>query len=243
MIRRTRFSRYRRKEEQEENSDRWLLTYADMITLLLGLFIILYSISQVDQNKLKQVADLVRSGFGLGESFFDGSAVNLEEDALLQPRTQLYRFWERISYALKKMREKTKLMIGMNETEEIRIQVFTPALGEGDEFHPDEDTDFTFKKIAEVTQGMDVDLTLRVQIPYSDQTANQGFRSVWEYNAHRATLVAEVLSEKYGIPKDRISVQAFNGFKKIGKNENTSPEMKASQERIEILIRKKDKEE
>ncbi|EMY05717.1 proton-channel complex MotA/MotB membrane protein MotB domain protein [Leptospira interrogans str. 2002000626] len=41
-----------------------------MITLLLGLFIIMYSISQVDQTKLKQVADVIRGGFGLGESFF-----------------------------------------------------------------------------------------------------------------------------------------------------------------------------
>lgn len=239
---RSRFVRYKRKEPSEENGDRWLLTYADMITLLLGLFIIMYSVSQVDQSKLKQVADLVRGGFGLGESFFEGSSTSLEEDSLLQPRTELYRFWERISYALKKLREKTKLMIGMNETEEIRIQIFAPSLGEGEEFLPDEDTDFTFRKVAEVVQGLDVDITLRVQIPYSDQITNRGFRTTWEYNAHRATLIAEVLSEKYGIPKEKISVQAFNGFRQIGNRNETSPEQKASQERIEILIRKKEKE-
>ncbi|EMO25831.1 proton-channel complex MotA/MotB membrane protein MotB [Leptospira interrogans serovar Bataviae str. HAI135] len=95
-----------RKGESHENRERWLLTYADMITLLLGLFIIMYSISQVDQTKLKQVADVIRGGFGLGESFFQGSAATLENDPLLQPRTQLYRFWERISYTLKKLKEK-----------------------------------------------------------------------------------------------------------------------------------------
>ncbi len=239
---RSRFSKYKKPEHPDENRDRWLLTYADMITLLLGLFIILYSISQVDQNKLKQVADLVRGGFGLGESFFEGSTITLEEDPLLQPRTQLFRFWERISYALKKMKEKTKLLIGINETEEIRIQVFAPSLGEG-EFQPDEDTDFTFKKVAEVAQGMDVDITLRVQIPYAEQAAGQGFRNIWEYNAYRATLIAESLSEKYGIPKDRLSVQAFHGFKKIGPDDGPTPEIKASQERIEIIIRKRGKDE
>lgn len=238
---RSRFSRYRKPVETgDENRDRWLLTYADMITLLLGLFIILYSISQVDQNKLKQVADLVRGGFGLGESFFEGSNITLEEDPLLQPRTQIYRFWERISYALKKLKEKTKLFIGINETEEIRIQVFAPSLGEG-EFHPDEDTDFTFKKVAEVAQGMDVDITLRVQVPYAEQ-AGQGFRNTWEYNAHRASLIAETLSEKYGISRDRLSVQAYHGFRKLGPEEGPSPEIKASQERIEIIIRKRGKE-
>lgn len=239
---RSRFSRYKKTESAEENRDRWLLTYADMITLLLGLFIILYSISQVDQNKLKQVADLVRGGFGLGESFFEGSAITLEDDPLLQPKTQLFRFWERVSYALKKMKEKTKLLIGINETEEIRIQVFAPSLGEG-EFQPDEDTDFTFKKIAEVAQGMDVDITLRVQIPYAEQAADHGFRNTWEYNAHRATLVAETLANKYGISKERLSVQAFHGFKKIGPDQGPTPEAKASQERIEIIIRKREKGE
>lgn len=105
-LRRQLLERGHRKGESHENRERWLLTYADMITLLLGLFIIMYSISQVDQTKLKQVADVIRGGFGLGESFFQGSAATLENDPLLQPRTQLYRFWERISYTLKKLKKK-----------------------------------------------------------------------------------------------------------------------------------------
>ncbi|EMF72679.1 hypothetical protein LEP1GSC116_4955 [Leptospira interrogans serovar Icterohaemorrhagiae str. Verdun HP] len=47
------------------------------------------------------MADVIRGGFGLGESFFQGNTVTLENDPLLQPKTQLYRFWERISYTLK----------------------------------------------------------------------------------------------------------------------------------------------
>lgn len=105
-LRRQLLEKGHRKEESHENRERWLLTYADMITLLLGLFIIMYSISQVDQTKLKQVADVIRGGFGLGESFFQGSTAALENDPLLQPRTQLYRFWERISYTLKKLKKK-----------------------------------------------------------------------------------------------------------------------------------------
>ncbi|PJZ71187.1 endoflagellar motor protein [Leptospira perolatii] len=241
MVRRRRYPERRVRDEIDENKDRWLLTYSDMITLLLGLFIIMYSISQVDQTKLKQVADLIRGGFGLGESFFTGSNISLEEDPLLQPRTQLYRFWERISYALKKLKEKTKLFIGLSEAEEVRIQVFSSSLGEG-KFQPDEDTDFAFQKLAEVVQGMDVDVVVRVQIPYADQEAGKGFRNVWEYNSYRATLVAEVLAEKYGIPKDRISVQAFNQFQKVEKSQSESPEIKASQERIEIIIRKRSTE-
>ncbi|WP_312695178.1 OmpA/MotB family protein [Caproiciproducens sp.] len=43
--------------DEEENSERWLLTYSDMITLLLALFIILYSMSTIDAKKVAKMAE------------------------------------------------------------------------------------------------------------------------------------------------------------------------------------------
>ncbi|MDW8367395.1 MAG: flagellar motor protein MotB [Abditibacteriales bacterium] len=43
---------------------RWLLTYADMITLLMAFFIMLYSMSVMNMAKFRQLAISVRSGFG-----------------------------------------------------------------------------------------------------------------------------------------------------------------------------------
>ncbi len=43
---------------------RWLLTYADMITLLMAFFIMLYSMSVMNLNKFREVAISIRSGFG-----------------------------------------------------------------------------------------------------------------------------------------------------------------------------------
>jgi chemotaxis protein MotB len=45
---------------------RWLLTYADMITLLLAFFVILYAISKVDAKKYHVVASSLRGAFGGG---------------------------------------------------------------------------------------------------------------------------------------------------------------------------------
>jgi chemotaxis protein MotB len=39
------------EEEAEESDERWLLTYADMITLLMALFMVLFSISSVNVSK------------------------------------------------------------------------------------------------------------------------------------------------------------------------------------------------
>jgi len=51
------------EEEEHENHERWMVSYADMMTLLLVLFIVLYAMSQVDKAKFAALAS------GLSESF------------------------------------------------------------------------------------------------------------------------------------------------------------------------------
>ena len=52
------------EEGEHENTERWLLTYADMITLLVCFFIIMYSLSVMNLKKFDKVAIAIRSGFG-----------------------------------------------------------------------------------------------------------------------------------------------------------------------------------
>jgi chemotaxis protein MotB len=56
--------RRRHGEGEHENAERWLLTYADMITLLMAFFIMLYSMSQLDAKKFAAVAGSVRAELG-----------------------------------------------------------------------------------------------------------------------------------------------------------------------------------
>jgi flagellar motor protein MotB len=59
-----------RKEEHEEHHDeRWLVSYADFITLLMVLFVVLYSMGQVNVEKYKQLAESMRTAFSLGGPF------------------------------------------------------------------------------------------------------------------------------------------------------------------------------
>ncbi len=51
-------------DEEHENHERWLITYADMLTLLMVLFIVLFAMSQVDKKKFAELADGLASGFG-----------------------------------------------------------------------------------------------------------------------------------------------------------------------------------
>ncbi|WP_028050731.1 flagellar motor protein MotB [Cellulomonas sp. URHD0024] len=76
--------RRRRKgapEEEHANHERWLVSYADMITVLMALFIVLFAISQVDQDKYIALRDSLSSGFQdttTSPSVLDGSDGNLD---------------------------------------------------------------------------------------------------------------------------------------------------------------------
>src|SRR5271157_4941163 len=48
---------------EHENEERWLLTYADMITLLMALFMVLFSISSVNISKFRTLQEALRAAF------------------------------------------------------------------------------------------------------------------------------------------------------------------------------------
>jgi len=68
-------------EEEHENHERWLVSYADFITLLFAFFVVMYAVSEVDARKLKKFSDSVQFAFdfaGTGRTYqrglSDGSA-------------------------------------------------------------------------------------------------------------------------------------------------------------------------
>jgi chemotaxis protein MotB len=67
-------------EEHEEhvNHERWLVSYADMLTLLFVLFVVLFSMSSVDQKKFAELAAGLSEGFGADSAAFSGSAETLD---------------------------------------------------------------------------------------------------------------------------------------------------------------------
>jgi len=69
-------------EEEHDNHERWLVSYADMVTLLMVLFIVMFAMSQVDQKKFLALRDGLASGFGQSVSVLDGSDAVLDEPGL-----------------------------------------------------------------------------------------------------------------------------------------------------------------
>jgi chemotaxis protein MotB len=68
-------------EEEHVNHERWLVSYSDMITVLMALFIVLFAISQVDQEKYVALRASLAAGFGDGavnSSVLDGTDGTLD---------------------------------------------------------------------------------------------------------------------------------------------------------------------
>ncbi|MBZ5737821.1 flagellar motor protein MotB [Nocardioides mangrovi] len=61
------------EHEEHENHERWLVTYADMLTLLMVLFIVMFAMSSVDQQKYNALKNGLAEGFGATSSFMKGS--------------------------------------------------------------------------------------------------------------------------------------------------------------------------
>ncbi|HNW43779.1 MAG TPA: OmpA family protein [Elusimicrobiales bacterium] len=64
-------------EEEHENSERWLLTYADLITLLLGVFVVLYATAEQDTSKFKMAMSAMAEVFNPSERTLSGPGIGL----------------------------------------------------------------------------------------------------------------------------------------------------------------------
>lgn len=78
------------ESENKENADRWLLTYADMITLLMAFFIMMYSMSVLNLSRFNDAATGIRKSLGTESSPESpqgrgGPALNGTVDGVLQP--------------------------------------------------------------------------------------------------------------------------------------------------------------
>lgn len=91
--------RRRRAQDEEEthSAERWTVSYMDMVTVMMCLFIVLFAISHLDQQKFSELSRSLAAGFGdsaAAAAIVDGSSGVLDggeglEDALLPTESDL----------------------------------------------------------------------------------------------------------------------------------------------------------
>lgn len=228
------------QEHEEENSERWLLTYSDLITLLLALFIILYSIAQVDAKKFNAIAEQFHSqmgdnpGGGTGTVSGDGTGADFSGAEAMSALDQVYQ-------ALNEFIVENDLQqqIELDNTDRyVRIHIRDTLM-----FVPDSAIlldesrpllENIEKAIAQVYENVDY-------ITFSGHTADVGGRSLaddqisWRLSTERAiTVLNDFIG--YGLPQKKLSIQGFAHFSPIAAND--TEEGRAKNRRVEITIYK-----
>jgi Flagellar motor protein len=85
----------KQKHPEHENLERWLISYADFITLLFATFVVLYALSQVDIKDFKALEDSIRQAFsapsvmqgaeGLMQNSSDSLLDSSQADSMITP--------------------------------------------------------------------------------------------------------------------------------------------------------------
>jgi chemotaxis protein MotB len=212
---------------------RWLLTYADMITLLLALFIILFSISTINKVKLQRLVHDLGGGFNSQDAINNppnGQTVSATKDDLqaMQAQLQSYitqnKIQSQVQTKITKDGKKRELVISLlsdkpvydsgsaelkPQTEKILDAVFGQLKGRQNEVRVEGNTD---------------------NVPIS----NAQFPSNWELSAARATGVARYLVEQKGLSPQRISALGYGEYRP--KYPNDTDAHRAGNRRVDVVI-------
>ena len=81
----------KKREEEPENLERWLVSYGDFITLLFATFVVLYALAQVDATDFAKLEESLKSAFSQG-NIFEGQQAILDGSESLFDQQQANSF-------------------------------------------------------------------------------------------------------------------------------------------------------
>ncbi|MGE5328598.1 MAG: flagellar motor protein MotB [Deltaproteobacteria bacterium] len=232
-------------EPEKENSERWLLTYSDLITLLLTFFIILYSISQQDAAKFQQVAESLNGaltgskeivGESPGISQIQGKSgfhleVNNEEKEKAE-QNKLKEIKKKVEALAKKEGLQSSISVTLEERG-VAIRIVDRVLfnsGYADLTPQADNILRSIGKILYTSQGQ----YIRIEGHTDNVPISGKFASNWELSSSRATNVLRLFIDKAGINPRILSAVGYGEYRPLASNSNE--EGRTKNRRVEIVI-------
>lgn len=237
--------------EEPENHERWLVSYADFITLLFAFFVVMYATSTNNQEKQKSFQESVRTNLKLvgtsgGSGAGNGSEGNVggmeTGDAFIQiegfparggpGETQQY-----LTRALEKKLEsedKSKVQNLRHDAIGVRIELASSQFFLPGGVKLRRSALKALDTIAEILKESDKKIVIEGHTDNTPVSADAPFESNWELASLRATSIVRYLIRYHNIPPERLSAISYGDTRPL--ESNNSPEGRARNRRIEIYL-------
>ncbi|MDR1204484.1 MAG: flagellar motor protein MotB [Peptococcaceae bacterium] len=246
----------KKKPEEPPPANEWLNTYADMVTLLLTFFVLLFAMSSVDVAKFDAMTQSFITAFNIGGSgmgFLAGNSPTAEgqdeEDAENAESEQISEAEasELMAYA-RETREMQQLLEQLNEflnEDQLQDKVSVTLDERGLIIRFQDSILFTSGSadllpqsygVLDEVAAMLADITNHVRVEgHSDNVPMNTLRfpSNWELSTGRATNVVRYLVD-HGLPSDRLSALGYAEFRPVVSNDTADG--RAKNRRVDIVV-------
>lgn len=229
----------RKEEPEKDNAERWLLTYADLITLLLVLFIVLYSMSQVDSAKFTDVSESLAIVFGqIGRSGFLEGGRSVIEGPKISSRRELQNTAEKIKRMIASMKLQGRVNAQMQERGLV-ISVRDTVFFERGSAELNKESAQIMMQLGKILNDMPNMIRIEGHTD-NDPIHTEKFPSNWELSTTRAINVLHYLIESVKMSPERLSAAGYGEYKPIAPN--TDERSKAQNRRVDIVVLSTDSE-
>jgi chemotaxis protein MotB len=241
----------RRRSGDHASHERWLVSYADFITLLFAFFVVMFATSQTDKGKAQQVSESVKKALagdhmtaliasvlggspdntGKGNALMrgPGGAQKSPEEKKEQKLAELVPSLKVLTEELKKEIETGRIQISM-EARGLVVSFTQAAL-----FPSGEDvvSSEAYEGLAEAVKKIPNPVRLEGHTD-SVPIKTARFRSNWELSAARSIALLELVCTRFGAPRERMSVAGYADNAPLDTNE--SEKGRARNRRVDIII-------
>ncbi len=254
----------KKKKQEHVNHERWLVSYADFITLLFAFFVVLYSSSQVDKRKAGRLALAIQVAFQeLG--VFQTSSTKIpikDEDEIPFQNVQVIENINKDSDLKRIVNPMKGVLSSAGETQSLQTaqEAIEKALGPEIQRHEvtmsmrREGLVVSLKEVGFFDSGSatirpgSLDAIARLAAVLKERPENlrvEGhtdtipihtarFGSNWELSTARATGLIQLLITKYGLPASHLSAAGYAEFHPVASN--STPEGRAQNRRLDVVI-------
>jgi chemotaxis protein MotB len=221
----------RNSRTSHANHERWLVSYADFITLLFGLFVVLFAASNADKEKIQKFAQAVESA--IQHSGVRTGAI----PSVAKPREPvLNSTYTALAASLQPELAKRQVRLAL-ETRGLVITLNQTAFFDTGSADFDTAMYGTLGKIAQALAGIDNPIRLEGHTD-SRPIHNEQFNNNWELSTARSIAVLELLIAKFGIEPARMAVSGYADTAPVSPND--SDEGRARNRRVDIVVLSRD---